>query len=93
VTLPEACVLVVTVCEAPPALAVIVTDAALVVCQLSVTLCPLLIEVLFAEKVSVGEPGPPGFVIAPDPQPVKMVKTKIAANRKLKRRMVHEFIP
>ena len=55
-------------CDVPPAVAVITTDVAFVVCHDSVTLCPLLIEVLFAEKVRVGEPGP-GFPIACDPQP------------------------
>jgi hypothetical protein len=37
-----------------PADAVMVTDVALVACQLSVTLCPLLMEFVLAEKVTVG---------------------------------------
>jgi len=71
-------VLFTTVWDAPPAVAVITTDDALVLCHVSVTLCPLLIEVLFVENVSVGEPGP-GFPIPCDPQPVSVIKKITAA--------------
>jgi hypothetical protein len=37
-----------------PAVAVMVTAVALVVCQLRVTLCPALIEFTLAEKIRVG---------------------------------------
>ena len=39
-----------------PAVAVMVTEVALNDCQFSVTLCPLLIEFVLAEKISVGPP-------------------------------------
>jgi len=68
--------------DAPPAAAVIVTDEAFVVCHVSVTLCPLAIEVLLAENVRVGEPGP-GFPIPCDPQPVNMTGRMTAAIAKL----------
>ncbi|HKV91569.1 MAG TPA: hypothetical protein VJW20_03360 [Candidatus Angelobacter sp.] len=77
-TLPDACELLVTVRDAPPAAAVIMTDDAFVVCHDSVTLCPLLIELLLAENVRLGEPDP-GFPIACDPQPhrpARRMKTK-----------------
>jgi hypothetical protein len=80
--LPDACELLVTVCEVPPAAAVIVTDDAFVVCHVSVTLCPLAIEVLLAENVRVGEPGP-GFPIPCDPQPVNVIRRITAAIAKL----------
>ena len=80
--LPDACELLVTVRDAPPAAAVIVTDEAFVVCHVSVTLCPLAIEVLLAENVRVGEPGP-GFPIPCDPQPVNMTGRMTAAIAKL----------
>ena len=76
----------------PPAVAVIVTDEALVVCQDSVTLCPLLMAVLLAEKVRVGEPDP-GFPIPCDPQPISVVRAIIAVIKKQKRRMQRAFIP
>jgi hypothetical protein len=53
-TVPEACGVEATVRVELPAVAVTVTEVALVVCQLSVTLCPALIEFAFAEKTSVG---------------------------------------
>lgn len=46
--------LVVTVRVDEPAVAVIVTEDALVEPQLNVTLCPLLIEVALAVRVTVG---------------------------------------
>ena len=66
----------------PPAVAVIVTDEALVVCHDSVTLWPLLMAVLLAEKVKVGEPGP-GFPIPCDPQPVNVIRRITAALARL----------
>jgi hypothetical protein len=66
----------------PPAAAVIVTDEAFVVCHVSVTLCPLAIEVLLAENVRVGEPDP-GFPIPCDPQPVNVIRRITAAIAKL----------
>jgi len=81
--LPDACELLVTVRDVPPAAAVIVTDEAFVVCHVSVTLCPLAIEVLLAENVRVGEPGP-GFPIPCDPQPVNVtIKITTATIEKL----------
>ena len=68
--------------DAPPAAAVIVTDEAFVLCHVSVTVCPLAIEVLLAENVRVGEPGP-GFPIPCDPQPVNMTGRMTAAIAKL----------
>jgi hypothetical protein len=46
--------LVINVRADDPAVAVIVTDAALVAFQFRVTLCPELIEFAFAEKTKVG---------------------------------------
>lgn len=51
---PDACELVVTVRVEEPAVAVMVTDVASVACQLSVTLCPLVIEVGLAASVTLG---------------------------------------
>lgn len=51
---PDACELVVSVRVEEPAVAVMVTDVALLACQLSVTLCPLVIEVGLAESVTLG---------------------------------------
>jgi hypothetical protein len=82
VALPEAWELFTTVRDAPPAAAVITTDDALVLCQLSVTLCPLAIEVLLAENVRVGDPGP-GFPIPCDPQPVNVIRRITTALAKL----------
>ena len=75
----------------PPALAVIVTDEALVVCHDSVTLCPLLMLLLFAENVSVGEPDP-GFPTPCDPQPMNVVRAITIVVTKQKRRMQRDFI-
>ena len=57
VTLPVACELVVTVRVAEPAVAVIITDVALVDCQFSVTVYPALIAPELAENIRSG--GPP----------------------------------
>ncbi|HET9304596.1 MAG TPA: hypothetical protein VFO46_01085 [Candidatus Sulfotelmatobacter sp.] len=53
-TLPEAWDVPESVRVALPAVAVIVTAVAFVVCQLRVTLCPALIELALAEKMRVG---------------------------------------
>lgn len=53
-TVPDACELVVRVRVEEPAEAVIVTDVAFVACQVSVTLCPLLIEAGLAASVTLG---------------------------------------
>lgn len=53
-TLPDACVLVVNVWVDEPAVAVIVTDVAFALCQVSVTLCPERIEGALAVRVTVG---------------------------------------
>lgn len=90
-TLPDACELLVTVRVVPPAVAVIVTDEALVVCHDSVTLCPLLMLVLLAENVRLGEPDP-WFPIPCDPQPMKVVRAKSAVITKQKKRMQRDFI-
>jgi len=90
-TLPDACELFVTVRDAPPAAAVIMTDDAFVVCHESVTLCPLLIELLLAENVSVGEPDP-GFPIACDPQPVNVIKAIIAETARVSRRTARDIM-
>jgi hypothetical protein len=89
--LPDACELVVTVRVEPPAAAVIVTDDAFVVCHDSVTLCPLLIEVLFEENVKVGEPDP-GFEIACDPQPFNVARRRTTAITEPRRRIARSFI-
>lgn len=75
----------------PPALAVIVTDEAFVVCHVSVTLCPLLMAVLLAENVRVGEPDP-GLPTPCDPQPMNVVRAISAAVTKQKGRMQRDFI-
>lgn len=53
-TLPEAWDVPGSVRVELPAVAVIVTEVAFVVCQLRVTLCPALIEFTLAEKMRVG---------------------------------------
>lgn len=59
-TLPEAVDVEARVRVELPAVAVIVTAVAFVVCQLRVTLCPALIEFTLAEKTRVGAVlGPP----------------------------------
>lgn len=75
----------------PPAFAVIVIDVALVVCHESVTLCPLLMALLLAENVRVGEPDP-GFPTPCDPQPTNVVRVINAAITKQERRMQRDFI-
>ena len=57
-TEPATCELVVNVRVEDPAVAVIVTDVALSACQFKVTLCPELMELVFAEKTRVGRFGP-----------------------------------
>lgn len=52
--LPDICEPLTTVRLEEPADAVIITDVALKACQFSVTLWPLLIVVVLAEKVMVG---------------------------------------
>ena len=52
--MPVAWELVVTVRVVEPAVAVMVTEVELVVCQLKVTLWPAPIDVGFAENVTVG---------------------------------------
>lgn len=51
---PDVCEPLTTLRLEEPSDAVIVTDVALNACQFSVTLCPLLIEPVLAEKVIVG---------------------------------------
>jgi hypothetical protein len=51
---PDVCDPLTTLRLEEPSDAVIVTDVALNACQFSVTLCPLLIEPVLAEKVMVG---------------------------------------
>ncbi len=53
-TEPATCELDVNVRVEDPAVAVIVTDVALSACQFRVTLCPELMEFVFAEKTRVG---------------------------------------
>jgi len=53
-TEPDTCELVVTVRVEEPAVAVIVTDVALVDCQVRVTLCPVLMEVGLAARLTLG---------------------------------------
>ena len=52
--MPDICEPLTTVRLEEPADAVIITDVALKACQFSVTLWPLLIVVVLAEKVMVG---------------------------------------
>jgi hypothetical protein len=52
--LPDVCELLTTVRLEEPPDAVMITDVALKACQFSVTLWPLLIVVVLAEKVMVG---------------------------------------
>lgn len=85
-TLPEVCAPFTTVRDAPPALAVIATAVAFADCQLSVTLCPLLIELLLAEKVRLTGPVGPGCDIACDPQPVTATKMNTARRKEVTKR-------
>ena len=66
ITLPPACELVATLRVVEPAVAVIVTDMAFVLCQLKVTLCPEIIEVGLADNAIVGVLWPEP--ISPQPQ-------------------------
>ena len=54
---PDAWELVVTVRVEEPEVAVTVTDVALVACQVSVTLCPLVIDAVLAASVTLGVDG------------------------------------
>lgn len=69
-TLPEACELVDTVRTLEPAVAVMVTEVAFDDCQLSVTLCPLVIVLALAVKVTVGVDGGVVCVELPLEQPL-----------------------
>lgn len=89
VTLPDACELFTTVRDALFALAVIVTDDALLACHVRVTLCPVPIDVLLAEKVRLGAPA---FDMACDPQPVSVAKTITAKEKKPDKRSARDFI-
>jgi hypothetical protein len=89
VTLPDACELVTTVRDALFAFAVIMTDDALLACHVSVTLCPVPIDVLLAENVRLGAPD---FDTPCDPQPVSVVKTMIAKEKKAIKRSARDFI-
>lgn len=75
VTLLDACALVVTVRVEEPAVAVIVTEVALALCQLRVTLCPVSIEVGLTARVTVGLDGGGGGVFALPAQPLRQAKT------------------
>jgi hypothetical protein len=59
--------------------AVIVTEAALVVCQVNVTVWPEAMLLLLAEKTRVGADSFPGLAEA-EPQPVKVMTVEITAN-------------
>jgi hypothetical protein len=59
--------------------AVIVTEAASVVCQANVTVWPEAMLLLLAEKTRVGADSFPGLAEA-EPQPVKAMSVEIAAN-------------
>lgn len=71
VTVPDAWALVVTVRVEDPAAAVIVTDVAFVLCQLSVTLCPVSIDAGLTTRLMVGFAGGGGGVLARPAQPLK----------------------
>lgn len=53
-TEPASCELVVSVRVEDPTVALMVVEVAFVACQFRVTLCPVLIEFVFAEKTRVG---------------------------------------
>ncbi len=80
-----------TVRVVPPAAAVMVTDEAFVACHDSVTLCPLLIEVLLAEKVSVGEPEF-WFPIPCEPHPLIATRPIAVPMRRAKEQIPRGFI-
>lgn len=92
-TLPDSGEPFTTVRDALPAFAVIITEEALLACHVNVTLCPLLIELLLAENVRVGEPEPPGFDMVPEPQPLMPARIRTAGKKSLKTRSAHDFIP
>jgi len=79
VTLPSACELASTFLIDVPA--VIVTDVALVLCQLSVTVCPEMIEVGLADRVTVGAGVPEPL----SPQPDRPAKTSGIAPQMIQR--------
>jgi hypothetical protein len=60
--------------------AIIVTVAALVVCQLNVTVWPEAMLLLLAEKARVGADDVTGGMAELEPQPVKVMSVEIAAN-------------
>jgi hypothetical protein len=67
-TLPDAWDVEVSVRVELPAVAVIVSAVAFIICQLSVTLCPALIELTLAEKIRVGsvlDPARPVQALSP----------------------------
>jgi hypothetical protein len=77
-TLPEAFALVVTVRVEDPAVAVIVTEVELPVCQLKVTLCPVLMEVELGVSVTVGAAGMLAVpLLLPQEQAPRMARSKV----------------
>jgi hypothetical protein len=60
--------------------AIIVTVAALVVCQLSVTVWPEAMLLLLAEKAIVGADDVTGGMAEVEPQPIKAISGAITAN-------------
>ena len=65
----------VTVRVEEPAVAVIVTELAFALCQLSATLCPVSIEIGLAERVTVGLGGGGRGLLAVPAQPLRHAKT------------------
>jgi hypothetical protein len=72
----------VEICRVVPSapLAVIVTEAALVVCQVNVTVWPEVMLLLLAEKTRVGADVTRELAEL-EPQPVKAISGEIAANQ------------
>jgi hypothetical protein len=72
----------VEICRVVPSapLAVIVTEAALVVCQVNVTVWPEVMLLLLAEKTRVGADVTRELAEL-EPQPVKAISSEIAANQ------------
>ena len=88
-TLPEACGLVLNVRVDDPAVAVIVTPVAFVLCQFSVTLCPEVMEVGLALSVTVGDAGVGGGdLAAPLEQPINPVNVRDTTPTPMKRKGV-----
>jgi len=85
VTLPEASALVVSVFVEDPAVAVIVTDVAFAICQLSVTLCPKLMAVALAVSVTVGFAGGTALTLL---QPIRFSKAMPATINAIHRKCV-----